>query len=308
MKKLIQRSMLILPAHVKRFVEKAYSREADAILLDLEDAVPPDEKEGARKKLKEGIGLAGRGGADVLVRINKEPSLWKADLESAILPGLHGIFIPKVESADDVSKVEGELEGLESQHGLDPGCIKLALHIESPRGILEIRDILASGSRIESVSIGVDDYCLELGVEPSENAEELFLPYAMMITACRAAAVSPIGVLGSVADYQDLDGFRRAAERGRQLGATGGYCVHPGQVAVLNEVFSPTPESVEHSRRVKEAFEEGVQQGRAAMSLDGKMIDTPIYKRAMRILERAQAIAEKEKEKDEALRRLNEGG
>lgn len=307
MGKLIQRSMLILPVHVKRFVEKAYLRGADAILLDLEDAVPAGEKEMARKMVEESIGLAGRGGADVLVRINNEPALWKDDLDSAVHPGLHGIFVPKAESGEDVAKVEAELADLESQRGLDPGGVKLAIHIESPMGLLQIREIVDAGSRIESVSLGVDDYCLELGVEPSENAEELFLAFSMMVTVAKGVGISPIGVLGTVANYQDLDGFRRAAQRARQMGADGAYCVHPGQVAVLNEVFSPTPQSVEHSRRVREAFEAGLKEGRAAVSLDGKMVDTPIYKRAMTILERAQAIAEREQRKTEALDKITHG-
>ncbi len=306
MGKLIQRSMLILPVHVKKYVEKACMREADAILLDMEDAVPPAEKESARHAVKESIRLAGRGGADVLVRINNEKALWRADLDSAVWPGLHGIFIPKVESEAGVAKVDDELTRLESERGFEPGSVMLALHIESPLGILGIREILSVGSRIESVSIGVDDYCLELGVEPSENADELFLAFSTMVLASKAMGISPIGVLGTVANYQDLDGFRRAAERGRQMGAEGAYCVHPGQVAVLNEVYTPTPERVAYSRRVKEAFEAGIKEGRATVSLDGRMVDPPIYKRAVLIVERADAIAQREKLKAEALEKIKD--
>lgn len=306
MVKNIQRSMLIIPVHVRRFVEKAYLRGADAILLDLEDAVPQGEKESARKMVEESIALAGRGGADVLVRINNEPSMWKDDLESAIHRGLHGIFVPKVESRGDMERVEQEVERLEVLRGIEPGRVQLSAHIESPKGLLKILEIAGAGARIESMSIGVDDYCLELGVAPSDNGEELFLPFSAMVAVCKATGILPLGILGTVASYQDLDAFRSAAERGRQLGAEGAYCVHPGQVGILNEVFSPSAQSVEYSRRVKETFEEGLKQGRAAVSLDGRMVDTPIYKRALMIFGRHQAIAEKEKRKSDALVKASE--
>jgi citrate lyase subunit beta / citryl-CoA lyase len=302
----VQRSMMILPVHVRRFVEKAYLRAADAIVLDLEDAVPPPEKEEARRLVGDSIGLAGRGGADVLVRINHEPSLLFADLEASIRPGVHGIFLPKVESAQDVAQVDGRITELEHKNGMEKGLIRLSIHIESPSGLLKIQEIAASSARIESMSLGMDDYRLELGVEPSEDGIEIFFPLAMMVTVCKAAGVSPLGILGSVARVRDLDGFERAAERARQLGCEGAFCVHPDQVAILNRVFSPTPRDVEHARRVVQAFEEGSKLGRAAVNLDGGMVDTPIYKRAQLVLQRLEAVAEVESRKAAALSRCDQ--
>jgi citrate lyase subunit beta/citryl-CoA lyase len=297
--------MLILPINNPRFVEKAHLRGADAIVLDLEDAVPPSEKDTARRLVKDAIELVGRGGADVMVRVNHEPSLLEADLAASVHRGLHGIFVPKIESADEVRRLEATLSDLESERGIPPGHVKLSLHVETPRGLLNMREIACAGDRAESMSLGVDDYCLQLGIEPSEEGTELLVPLTMMVIVCRAAGLSPLGILGTVAGFKDTDGFEKAAVRGRNLGCSGAYCIHPGQVPILNRVFSPAPVEVDHARRAVEAFELGLKQGKAAVSLDGSMVDTPIYKRAKLILERAAAIEQTERRKAEALRRYS---
>ena len=301
MKKHVQRSMMILPVHVRRFVDKSYLRGADAIVLDMEDAVPPAEKQEARKMVKESVEMAGRGGADVLVRVNNEPSLLFDDLEASVLPGVHGIFVPKVESAEDVTRVAKRIAELEEDRGLERGQLRLSVHIESPAGLLALQAIAAASDRIESMSLGMDDYRLELGVEPSEDAIEILFPLAMMVTVCKATGISPLGILGSVAKVRDLDGFERAAERARHLGCEGAFCVHPDQVTILNRVFCPSPRDVEHARRVVAAFEQGSKMGRAAVNLDGGMVDTPIYKRGKLVLQRVESIAEVDQRKTAAL-------
>lgn len=300
----IQRSMLILPANVPRFIEKAHQRGADAILLDLEDAVPAAEKDSARSTIRDSVKSAARGAGDVLVRINNEPDHLIADIEAAVFPRLHGIFIPKVESADRVETVDAAIARLEKERGMAPGSVALAVHIESPRGMLAMTDIARASDRIESMSIGVDDYCLELGVEPSEDGTELFLAFATMVAVCCAHDIIPLGILGSVSDYKDLQRFERAALRGRALGCKGAYCIHPGQVNILNRVFGVSPESIDHAKKVEEAFESAVSRGRASLGMDGMMVDTPVYKRALQVLERARGVAVREAAKAEALSRI----
>ncbi len=302
----VQRSMLILPVHVPKFVEKAYLRGADAIVLDLEDAVPPPEKEKARGFVKEALELAGKGGADVFVRVNNEPSLLEHDLQAAVQQGLHGIFLPKVESAEDVISVGAKIAQLEAGRRLEPGATRLTLHIESPAALLKMREIAAAGSRIESMSLGMDDYCFQLGVQPSEEATEMFFPLSMLITVCKAAGIMPLGVLGSLATIRNPDTFEKAARRGAQLGFVGSLCVHPDQVAILNRVFSPSAGLIEDALRIVEVFEDGVRKGRAAVNLDDRMIDTPIYKRAKQTLDRARDIEELEGRKAAALAKLSD--
>jgi len=302
----IQRSMLILPAHVRRFVEKAYTRNADVIVLDLEDSVPPAQKEEARRSLKDAVKIAGRGGAEVFVRVNADASLLREDLRSAIQPGLHGIFLPKVETAMDVVSVENRISELETTSGLGSGAIRLSVHIESPLGVLNMREIAVAGSRIESMSLGVDDYCLALSVEPSDESMELLLPLSMMVIVCHSVGVIPLGTLGSVARVSDLDAFERAAEMGRQLGCQGAFCVHPDQVAVLNRVFTPAPGRIIQAKRIIAAFEQGQMEGRAAIRLNDRMVDTPVYKRAKLLLQRAEAIERLERRKAAAVADVKE--
>ncbi|MGD9819324.1 MAG: CoA ester lyase [Desulfomonilaceae bacterium] len=289
----LQRSMLILPVNVQKFVEKAHARGADAIVLDLEDAVPDSEKKMSRLLVRESIEIAGRGGADVLVRINNDRSMIREDLEAAIYPGLSAIFMPKVEYPEQISELESLMGELEKARGFEVGSIKIAIHVESPLGLLNLKEIASSSKRAESISMGVDDYCLQMGVRPSEAAEELFFPLNMIAIVAHAYGTIPLGIFGSVADYNDLEKFRLSAQRAKNLGFSGAYCIHPGQLGILNEVFSPGKDEELWARRVVDCFEESARKGRASTSLDGRMVDTPIYKQALSILGTIKAIEER---------------
>lgn len=298
-----RRSSLILPVNVRHFVEKAYTRGADAIVLDLEDSVPPQEKASARMLVRDSLALAGRGGAEVLVRVNNDPALLADDIDAVVHPGLDGLSIPKAESADQIRDIVARIDRLERTRGLTPGHLRLSLAIETPRGLLAAEEIARSSDRIATMSIGVEDYCLELGVEPSADGIELLYPVAHLVSICKAVGVQPTGLVGSIAGFRDLATFEQGALRARQLGCEGAGCIHPDQVTVLNRVFTPDPAKVEDARRVVEAFEEGVRRGTASVSLDGKMVDVPVYKRAQVVLARARAVADTERRKAEALRR-----
>jgi citrate lyase subunit beta/citryl-CoA lyase len=298
-----RRSSLILPVNVPRFVEKAYARGADAIVLDLEDSVPPQEKASARKLVAGSLALAGRGGAEVLVRVNNDPALLADDVDAAVHPGLDGLAIPKAETAAQIEAIVAQVERLERARGLAPGHVCLSLAIETPRGFLAAEAIARASDRIATMSIGVEDYCLELGVEPSAEGTELLYPVAALVTICKAVGVQPTGLVGSIAGFRDLPVFEAAAQRARQLGCEGAGCIHPDQVTVLNRVFTPDPAKVEYARRAVEAFEEGVRRGTASVNLDGKMVDVPVYKRAQVIMSRARAVEETERRKAAALRK-----
>jgi citrate lyase subunit beta/citryl-CoA lyase len=298
-----RRSSLILPVNVPRFVERAYARGADAIVLDLEDSVPPLEKPSARKLVRDALPAAGRGGAEVLVRVNNEPGLLADDIDAAVHPGLDGLSIPKIESAAHVREIVAQVERLERARGLAAGHLRLSLAVETPRGLLAVEEIARASDRIATMSIGVEDYCLELGVEPSADGTELLYPVARLVTVCKAVGVQPTGLVGSIAGFRDLATFERAAVRARQLGCEGAGCIHPDQVTVLNRVFTPDPAAVDHARRVVEAFEDGVRRGTASVNLDGAMVDVPVYKRAQVVTARARAVEETERRKAEALRR-----
>jgi citrate lyase subunit beta/citryl-CoA lyase len=299
----IRRSTLIFPVNQPKFAGKAATRGADAISLDLEDSVPPVEKRAARKLVKEAIFLSGRGGAEMLVRINNHPDLIYDDIDAAVHPGLKGIHFPKVESAEQVYRLDALIEAKEKERGIPPGSLSIAAHIETPLGLLNALAIAKASKRIEAMGVGPEDYCLSLGVEPSEDGAELLYAVSQVVTICKAVKIRAHGLLGSVAGFRDLKGFEQAALRARQLGTEGAGCIHPDQIPILHRVFSPTPEGVEHARRVVQAFKEGVEKGTASVSLDGKMVDVPVFERAKIILNRAEAIEAVERRKAEALAR-----
>ena len=300
----VRRSSLILPVNVPRFIEKAHARGADAIVLDLEDSVPAAEKASARKLVKDTLPLVGRGGAEIAVRVNNDPALLSDDIDASVWPGLASLSIPKVETAAEIERLAAQVERLERARGLPVGHVKLSIAIETPKGLLACESIATASPRIVTMGVGPEDYCLSLGVEPSADGIELLYGVSMVVTVCKTVGIQAVGLLGSIADFRNLAAFEGAASRARNLGCEGAGCIHPEQVVVLNRVFSPDPQKVEYARRAVEAFEEGVKRGTASVNLDGKMVDVPVYRRAQLILQRANAIAELERTKAEALKRL----
>jgi len=197
-----------------------------------------------------------------------------------------------------------QIDRLERARGLAPGHVKLSLAFETPRGVLRAQELAEACPRVVTMGVGVEDYCLELGVEPSPDGVELFYAVSRVVTIAKVLGVQPTGLMGSIAGFRDLVAFEGAAQRARQLGCEGAGCIHPDQVVVLNRVFTPEPAKVEYARRVVEAFEEGLRRGTASVSLEGKMVDIPVYKRALVILDRGRLVAETERRKAEALARL----
>ncbi|MBI2203832.1 MAG: CoA ester lyase [Candidatus Rokubacteria bacterium] len=299
-----RRSSLILPVNIPRFVERAWTRGADAVVLDLEDSVPAAEKTAARKLVRDSMPIAARGGAEVAVRVNNEPGLLDDDVDAAVHPGLDNLHLPKAESAGQIRELAARVDRLERARGLPPGHIRFSLALETPVGVLAARELATASERIRSMGVGVEDYCLALGVEPSADGIELMYPVAHVVTVCKAAGLEATGLVGSIAGFRDLATFEGAAVRARQLGCEGAGCIHPDQVVILNRVFTPDPAKAEYARRVVEAFEDGVRKGTASVNLAGKMVDVPVYKRALVILARAQAVAATEARKAAALARL----
>ena len=301
---LIRRSTLILPVNIPRFVDKAHLRGADAIMLDLEDAVPAQEKGPARKLVAETIPRVARGGAEVFVRVNHDAELLADDVEASVHPGLDGLCFPKAESAAQIQRLEAQILDLERRRSMPPGRVEIYPLIESPRGLLDLESIATASPRIRSITLGPEDYCLTLGVEPSADGVELLYGVSKLVTVSKAHGISPLGLLGSIAGFRDLEAFEQCADRARRLGCVGASCIHPDQVGVLNRVFSPAPAAVARARAATEAFEAGLKQGTASVNLDGAMVDIPVYRRAKHVLEQVAAIAVVEQRKTEALARL----
>jgi citrate lyase subunit beta/citryl-CoA lyase len=301
---IVRRSVLIVPANVPRFVERAHLRGADAVMLDLEDSIPPGQKAGARDGLAAAARSVGRGGADVLVRVNKPFELLIDDLDAAVAPGVTAVGVPKVERGREVAVVDALVREREVRAGLLPGSIGLAITIESALGLGHLDDILGASERIQSVDLGVEDLSLDLEIEPSADGDELLAARQLLVQAARRAGVAALGLATTLANFGDLVALRASATRARQMGFRGASCIHPSQVEHLNELFSPAPEAVDRASRVLAAYDEAVAAGRASAALDGQMIDVPVAERARRLLARAAAIAGRDRRKREALAEL----
>ena len=285
---LIWRSLLFVPANNARFIEKAHTREADAIILDLEDSVPAGERPDARRTLMESAELAARGGADILVRINADPQESAADLDAAVHHGVRALLVPKVEDAETLRALSVDVSRLEAERGMAVGSMGFVVLVESAAGLLHAEAIARADARNLALELGGEDFALSTGMLP--DAETLAVPKQMVLYAARAAGLIPLGILGSIADYADLDAYRATAQRSRRFGFEGAACIHPSGVPILNEAFTPTAAEAEHARRLVDAYTNAQRAGSGAVSVDGKMVDVPVMERAQKLLARLEAI------------------
>lgn len=288
---LLWRSLLYVPTNVPRFVEKAHLRGADGIILDLEDSIPPGEKSTARDMLQDAAAQVGQNGADVLVRINQPLELAVRDIEAAINPRVRALQLPKVEGPDHVRLLATLVDRLEVERGMEPGHTLFAIMIESATAFLKINEIAAAHPRIVAIMIGGEDLSLDLGMEPAPDT--LQYPKQQSVIAARAAGIIPLGLMGTVADYQDLDSVRENALRSARFGLEGASCIHPAVVPLLNEAFSPSPEAVVRAQRIVEAYDQSIAGGRGSIEVDGHMVDVPVVLRAQRLLAREAVIKSK---------------
>jgi citrate lyase subunit beta/citryl-CoA lyase len=298
---LIRRSRLIMPANEKKYVEKAHRRNADAVVLDLEDSVPLSEKVATRAVLKDAIPLAGRGGSDVLVRVNHRDELLRGDVEASVWPGLDGIFFPKVETGEQVRALDRLLADLEPKRGLAPGHIKISVIAETLKGYLNLQEIAGASDRIDSLSLGTEDFATNTGMEMTEETYNAWLiPRMQIVFVARAYGKLPLNLVGSMAGFADTAGFEKLAVLSYKHGFLGSSCIHPGNVEILNRCFTPTQEAIDHSRKLIDAFERSLAAGRASAALEGKMIDYPHYEKAKQVLERHAKIEALEAKKRKA--------
>jgi citrate lyase subunit beta/citryl-CoA lyase len=291
----VWRSMLFVPVTQRRFVEGAARRGADAIILDLEDSVAASEKERARALVPEAAEIVSRGGADVVVRLNRPLRMTVPDLEAVIGPGVQAVALPKAESADHVRLVAEIIDELEADRGIAVGTTKMLAMVETASAFFRIAEIARAHPRLVGLNLGTEDFALSAGMLP--EAEGLLMPKQMCVFAARAAGIMPLGFVGTVAEFDDLDRFRETVHRSRRLGFMGASVIHPSQIAILNEEFSASAAEIDHARRVVAAYDEALAAGVGAVTVDGKMIDVPIVERARLLLDREEAIAAREAKK-----------
>jgi citrate lyase subunit beta/citryl-CoA lyase len=291
----VWRSLLFVPVTQRRFVDGAARRGADAIILDLEDSVAASEKERARTLVPEAAEIVSRGGADVVVRLNRPLRMTVRDLEAVIGPGVQAVALPKAESANHVRLVAEIIDELEVERGMPLGTTKMLAMVETASAFFRIAEIARAHPRLVALNLGAEDFALSAGMVP--EAEGLFMPKQVCVFAARAAGIMPLGFVGTVAEFHDLDGFRETVRRSRRLGFVGASVIHPSQVTILNEEFRPSAAEVDHAGRVVAAYDKALAEGIGAVTVDGKMIDVPIVECAKLLLEREAAIAAREEKK-----------
>src|SRR5437899_11266265 len=240
----VWRSLLYVPVNVEKYVEKAHTRGADCILLDLEDSVPAHEKDNARKLVARAATRVRRGGADVAVRINRPDTMASRDLEACVGPDVNAVAVTKVDDAAHLRRLGEMVSGLEAKRGVAPGHTRFIAMVETPAAFFRMPEIALAVERTAAMDIGGEDFALESGMEPTEDA--LLMPKQQMIFAARAAGIMPLGYIASVASYGDWEAFRRMVRRSRQFGFLCASCIHTGQVAFLTGEYSSTPDEVAH--------------------------------------------------------------
>ena len=286
------RSWMFVPGHRQRMIDKALGLSADAIMLDVEDGVAPNEKDAARKNIADSLGRAKTPGSPArYVRINAiGHARMDADLEAVVRPGLEGLVCPKVDTPDEVRRVDAILDDKEPKNKLEKGRVKLLIAIESPRGLLNAPAIAAASERIVGVIFGAEDFGREIGLPAVREGEARDLIYARsaIVIAAAAAHVQPID--GVWVDLNDSDGLLGFAKQSRQLGFSGMSCIHPSQVDAINTVFSPTAEEIEYCQKVLQAFEEANARGDGSIAFGGQLIDRPIVERARQTIDTAKSL------------------
>ena len=286
------RSLLFVPANQKRMLDKIGSLPADGFIFDLEDTVPPPEKANARAMSKEVI--AKTPGNKSWVRVNAVPSgFLHEDLEAFIgAPGLAGFVVPKQDSVGDVAAVDRMIASIETRKGLAVGATPVIVMIESAAGVLSAREIIGAAARIESAVYagGEDgDMNVSLGATWSSEGPEMMFVRQMTFVAARANNIRyPLD--GVYSNVRDAEGFRRDTQLSKRLGFRGRTVIHPAQIEVANEIYSPTAAEVDYAKRVIAAFNEALGRGIGSTTVDGKLVDVAMAKTAQNVLDLVATI------------------
>ncbi|MBM3489034.1 MAG: CoA ester lyase [Alphaproteobacteria bacterium] len=283
------RSMMYVPGNVERFIEKAHTRGADALIIDLEDSVLPADKPATRAAVQQVAERIGRTGLDIAVRINRPWRLAVPDLEAVISPRIRALALPKVADASHVRAIAEICDELEAERGMVNGHTVFVAMVETADAFFELREIAKASRRVVGLTLGSEDFALSLGMlaEP-EGLHTFTLP---TVAAARAAGILPMGFVGSIAQFGDREAFRGMIRQARRLGFEGAMCIHPDQVAILNQEFAPSEAEVRHAEKVIVADREARAQGRGSFTVDGKMGDIPIVVRAEQTLAKRDRIA-----------------
>lgn len=282
------RTYLFTPGNHKRRVEKAFGLDADAVILDLEDAVAVTEKVATRAIVRDILARPRQCAG--FVRVNAyDTEFCHGDIDAIVTGGLDGIVLPKLESAADIKSVDWLLSNLERDRGLPVGGIEIMPIIETATGVVNIREIVTAGTRVRRLAFGGGDYTRDLGMEWSLGEAELLPVRSEVVLASRHGGLEP-PVDTVFIHIKEHEAFQASCALVRGLGFQGKMCIHPDQVPVTNAVFTPTTATIAWSEKIVEAFEEAEKAGVASIQVDGYFVDYPIVEKAQRTLDTATLL------------------
>lgn len=286
------RSILFVPATNDRFIESALRRDADVLQIDLEDSVAPADKADARLRV---CAIAQRfkdAGYDVTVRINRPWRLAIPDIEASVDQAVSALTLPKVPDASYIRFIAELLDELEAERGLTAGHTRLIAMIEDAQGLANMEAIASAHPRVCGMIVGAEDLAVSMRMSVCEDA--LYMPNVLAVAACRRAGILPIGFVGSVADFNDETAFRATIERAKRLGFDASFCIHPRQVIIVNEAFSPSAEALHTAHELLATFDREMAQGKAACTFRGRMVDLPVVLQARQLIQRADTLSRRQ--------------
>jgi citrate lyase subunit beta / citryl-CoA lyase len=285
------RSALFVPGNRLERVDKALATEADAVIIDLEDAVPSSQKDQARSDVAQK--LANTSGHKIIVRVNGlDTPEFARDLKAVADSNLSGLMVPKIEGPGEVALINEALLKAEAAAGLQAGIVPVIALVETAKGVENISQIAAGQTepaRLYTVAFGAADYSLDLGIELTMSGDELFYARSRLPIACRAHDLAPPIDTPFMIDLKDIPALKADTVRAKQLGFMGKLCIHPNQIEPVNAIFSPGPNEIAHAEKIIQAYEESEAKGLGAIQVDGKFVDLPVVERARRTLRLASA-------------------
>ena len=285
----MRRSMLFLPGNTPNMIINGDALGADCIILDLEDAVSPDEKDSARLLVRSAMKNMGFRGVEITVRINSiDTEYWRDDLEAIIPLKPDFIMPPKSGCAEDIKKIDAYITGIEEKCGMDKGGVKLIPLIETALGVENAFNIATASKRVAALFLGGEDLTADLRCKRTKSGNEINYARTRLVCAARAAGIDVYDT--PFTDVNDDEGIIADAEYAKSLGFSGKAAIAPRHVRAINDVFSPSLKDIRYAQDVFEAIRLGKEQGKGAVSLRGKMIDKPIVERARQTLEAAKQL------------------
>jgi len=278
------RSFLFVPGNNKKFIDKAKTLNADIICLDLEDSVPSDDKESARQMIIEALKVRAEFKGEVYVRTNPFASgMVQEDLKAVVQKGIDGVVIPKVNEPNEVIELSKLINELEHERSIKEGAVEMMPSIESAKGVVNAYEIASASPRVSALVFGVFDFLFDMGLEYIEDDVEYNYARAKVPVDARAAGVYAVDSIWQRID--DMNGLIKDATAGMKLGYKGKSIIHPSQIEPVHKIFVPNKEEVEWAKKVVDALNGAMGEGKGAVRLEGKMIDAVHYKRAKAVLE-----------------------